>query len=159
MSDIEEGSASNKRLRIEESDKLINYSTVIAYRISPGEILINDDYYSRTTSKHQNRLKDYAGRLGIVVDEELMNEAINHEEVALLLTELHKNLEWKEYTDKLTKENIVITVYYGDSACNCSYVNLGLDEWKEFFVNCDEKEMNNPTQIVQEFNKEEYHIA
>ncbi|MBO8161115.1 MAG: hypothetical protein H0Z24_05715 [Thermosipho sp. (in: Bacteria)] len=49
------GSASGNRLRI-EGDKLINYSTVIAYRYKRN-IILNNTKYSPTTSKHQNRVR------------------------------------------------------------------------------------------------------
>ena len=52
-----EGYASNKRLVVDENT-LINYSTVIAYR-TKGYVVLNTDYYSKTTSKHQNRIREY----------------------------------------------------------------------------------------------------
>ena len=40
-----------------EGDKLINYTTAIAYRVAPDMYLINGEHYSRTTSTIQNSLK------------------------------------------------------------------------------------------------------
>lgn len=48
------GKASNLVI---DGDKLIQYETVIAYRMSSGLICINGEYYSPTTSRVQNYLK------------------------------------------------------------------------------------------------------
>jgi len=69
-------SASGGRLLVnKEGNKLvfINYSTVIAVRDVEGTIYLNDDQYSSTTSKHQNRVKDHTPhfRLEIVTEEEI----------------------------------------------------------------------------------------
>jgi len=49
----------------------VNYNTVIA-AWQGHNLLINDNQYSSTTSKHQNRLKDWAGNNAeIVTAEEL----------------------------------------------------------------------------------------
>jgi len=53
------GSASSGRLRIEEGNVLVNYSTPIAIRIG-NKVVLNSSKYSVTTSKHQNRVRDYA---------------------------------------------------------------------------------------------------
>lgn len=49
------GKASNGRVRI-ENNYLINFDTIIATRTSQG-ILLNNRYYSRTTSKLQNMIR------------------------------------------------------------------------------------------------------
>lgn len=48
------GKASNLKI---EGDKLINYETVIAYRMTPNNFMINGEHYSPTTSRIQNLLK------------------------------------------------------------------------------------------------------
>jgi hypothetical protein len=71
----DEGSASSKRLRI-KGNKLINYSTVIALR-KDGNVYLNTDKYSSTTSKHQNRVRDFSFSDELVeVNEEKINELI-----------------------------------------------------------------------------------
>ena len=50
------GQASGGRLRI-EGDDLINYSTVIATRDNNGEIILNGERYSRSTTRHQNVIR------------------------------------------------------------------------------------------------------
>jgi len=63
------------RLRI-EGNKLYNYNTVIAYWFN-GIMLINGTRYSKTTSKHQNRLK----RLNVkklIVDEDTLYEVMRN---------------------------------------------------------------------------------
>lgn len=67
-----EGSASNNRLRI-EGDELINYSTTIAFR-HEGRIVLNNTKYSSTTSRHQNRIRQYSH---YECNEETLNELIN----------------------------------------------------------------------------------
>lgn len=57
-----------------EDSKLINYKTVIAFR-SPEGLYINNDYYSRTTVVHQNRLKDYSIEC-LLINEKGINEII-----------------------------------------------------------------------------------
>ena len=44
------------RLRINGA-KLYNYDTVIALRKKDGTVAVNNNYYSQTTSRHQNYLK------------------------------------------------------------------------------------------------------
>lgn len=58
------GSASSNRLRI-EGDVLVNYSTAIALRIE-GKIILNARKYSPTTSKHQNRVREYADSRNLI---------------------------------------------------------------------------------------------
>lgn len=48
------GKASNLKI---EGDKLINYETVIAYRMGSRLFMINGEHYSPTTSRIQNYLK------------------------------------------------------------------------------------------------------
>ena len=43
-------------LRI-DNNKLINYDTIIAYRLKENEIILNKTRYSRTTSKIQNLIR------------------------------------------------------------------------------------------------------
>lgn len=50
----EKGSGSNLFIN---GNKLINYSTCIAYRKDNGMILLNGEHYSRTTSKYQNMFR------------------------------------------------------------------------------------------------------
>lgn len=50
------GKASGGRLRINGA-KLYNYDTVIALRKKDGTVAVNNNYYSQTTSRHQNYLK------------------------------------------------------------------------------------------------------
>lgn len=59
------GTASNKRLRI-VGNKLYNYSTCIAIR-KGNNLYVNNCYYSRTTSKHQNRLKNNAEGYNVIL--------------------------------------------------------------------------------------------
>ncbi|MNS17327.1 hypothetical protein D3C72_490010 [compost metagenome] len=49
----DEGSGSNLRI---DGNKLVNYETVIAQRVSGG-VVINTTYYSQTTARHQSKLK------------------------------------------------------------------------------------------------------
>ena len=60
------GSASNGRLRvIQDVDftVLVNYRTPIAIRDRVGSVILNTNHYSATTTKHQNRVRDYAEEL------------------------------------------------------------------------------------------------
>ncbi len=60
------GSASNKRLRvIQDVDftVLVNYRTPIAMRDRVGNVILNTNHYSTTTTKHQNRVREYADEL------------------------------------------------------------------------------------------------
>ena len=50
------GKASGGRLRINGA-KLYNYDTVIALRKKDGTVVVNNNYYSMTTTRHQNYLK------------------------------------------------------------------------------------------------------
>lgn len=63
------------RLRI-EGDKLYNYSTVIAYWFN-DIMLINGTKYSKTTSRHQNRLKRQNVKK-LVVDEDTLYEVMRN---------------------------------------------------------------------------------
>ena len=63
------------RLRI-EGNKLYNYNTVIAYWFN-GVMLINGTKYSKTTSKHQNRLKRQNVKK-LVVDEDTLYEVMRN---------------------------------------------------------------------------------
>lgn len=63
------------RLRI-EGNRLYNYDTVIAYWFN-GIMLINDTNYSRTTSRHQNRLKRQSVKK-VVVDEDTLDEVMRN---------------------------------------------------------------------------------
>ena len=78
------GYASNKRLRLQEEPEwieLINYSTVIAiYHFRSNKIILNGTHYSRTTSKHQNRVRDYTPDFRLVeTDETTMQRLLNGE--------------------------------------------------------------------------------
>lgn len=79
------GNASANRLRI-EGDKLVNYNTIIALRFR-GKYILNSDSYSQTTTKHQNRIREYA-------DYETNEETINN----------LANVRSKEEEDKLLKQ-------------------------------------------------------
>ncbi len=48
-----EGKGSNLQIR---GNRLINYTTCIAYRVG-SLILLNGDHYSATTSRHQNLIR------------------------------------------------------------------------------------------------------
>lgn len=64
------GKASNLKI---EGDKLIQYETVIAYRIASKFYCVNGDYYSPTTSRVQNYLKkqlDNVVSLYVIFDKE-----------------------------------------------------------------------------------------
>ena len=63
------------RLRI-EGNKLYNYGTVIAYWFN-DIMLINGTKYSKTTSKHQNRLKRQNVKK-LVVDEDTLYEVMRN---------------------------------------------------------------------------------
>jgi len=55
------GQASGGRLEIVHGNTLVNYNTAIAYRDDRNNrIILNYDNYSPTTSKHQNRVIQYA---------------------------------------------------------------------------------------------------
>jgi len=72
----EGASASGGRLYVEGKNYcqvLINYSTVIALRDDFGNIWINDQVYSKTTTKHQNRLKKHAPSAEIVDEGYIMD--------------------------------------------------------------------------------------
>lgn len=58
-----EGKGSNL---IIEGQKLINYSTVIAFRKTNGTILLNRQHYSPTTSVHQNRIYRESPKFGVI---------------------------------------------------------------------------------------------
>ena len=66
------------RLRI-VGDKLYNYDTVIAYWFN-GIMLINDTNYSKTTSRHQNRLKRQNVKK-LVVDEDTIKGMLRGESI------------------------------------------------------------------------------
>lgn len=57
-----EGKGSNLRI---EGRKLINYSTVIAYKIKTKGILLNGQNYSPTTSRHQNQIRREFDKYGV----------------------------------------------------------------------------------------------
>lgn len=75
------GEASNLKI---EGDKLIQYETVIAYRMASRMFCVNGDYYSPTTSRVQNYLKrqlDSIPTLYLIFDtEEAFYENMNREE-------------------------------------------------------------------------------
>ncbi len=61
------------RLRIEDH-RLVNYNTTIGFRLE-SYIIINNDSYSKTTSRHQNRLKEcvrLSQYTGLLVPEEVL---------------------------------------------------------------------------------------
>ena len=50
------GTASNLKI---DGNKLINYRTIISFRIDDGKIILNNTKYSPTTSRNQNLLRYY----------------------------------------------------------------------------------------------------
>ena len=69
---INEGYASNKRLKVFKRNgdlHFVNYSTLIA--VNTGDtIYLNARKYSSTTTKHQNRIRNYGCKVVEVADEE-----------------------------------------------------------------------------------------
>lgn len=65
----------NGRLYI-QGNELINYYTTIAYR-KGCKFYVNTDWYSKTTSKHQNRLKRLLGNNYISCTEDELYAIIN----------------------------------------------------------------------------------
>jgi len=86
------------RLRI-EGNKLYNYDTVIAYWFS-GIMLINGTKYSKTTSKHQNRLKRQDVKK-LVVDEEVLAEVMKHGSMYVDTIKDMMRMENDEYDDSI----------------------------------------------------------
>ena len=52
-----------------DGNKLINYSTIIAYFDSDNKLYLNTRKYSVTTSKIQNTIKKLASNLGLLIIE------------------------------------------------------------------------------------------
>ncbi len=73
---MDKGKGSN--LYIDEN-KLINYTTIIALWDN-GRLLLNNDYYSSTTSRNQNLIRRYANHYTEVTENEIY--AIAYKSVA-----------------------------------------------------------------------------
>ncbi len=59
-----------------EDNKLINYTTIIAFWDN-GKLLLNSDYYSSTTSRNQNLIRKHASHYVEVTETEIYNIAYN----------------------------------------------------------------------------------
>lgn len=60
-----EGKGSNLRI---EGRKLINYATVIAYRLEGNGMLLNGENYSSTTTVHQNVIRRHYNESSLLVE-------------------------------------------------------------------------------------------
>ena len=88
-----EGYASNLKI---EGDKLINYSTTIAYRFK-GYIILNSDKYSMTTSTNQNMIRRYTPKkLLVECNESKLVELIYSQNQTKVLAEILAESEVKD---------------------------------------------------------------
>ena len=71
--DLVHGSGSNGRLRVTQDvdfTVLSSYKTPIALRDRKGSIILNTNSYSATTSKHQNRVREFTPERELIEEDD-----------------------------------------------------------------------------------------